>query len=189
MLSYDILKDKPYAPLEELNFPLFKEFGLQVFIKREDLSHPFISGNKWRKLKYHLQDASKTKRKVLATFGGAWSNHLLATAAAGARFGFQTHGIVRGEEVSNPSLALCKIFGMNLHFVSRTDYREKEWLVEKLFGEQPDVYTIPEGGSGLLGEQGVAEIMEELQAPVQHIFTSVGTGATMRALLKGLNQC
>jgi 1-aminocyclopropane-1-carboxylate deaminase len=120
--------EAPHAPIEEINMPLFKEKQVQVFIKREDLSHPYISGNKWRKLKYHLLHAEAMHKNTLVTFGGAYSNHLLATAAAGAKYGFRTFGFVRGEQVSNMVLQLCSIFGMQLQFVSRENYRNKEEL-------------------------------------------------------------
>jgi 1-aminocyclopropane-1-carboxylate deaminase len=114
--------EAPYAPIEEVKLPLFEEKQLQVFIKREDLSHPYISGNKWRKLKYHLLHAEAMHKNTLVTFGGAYSNHLLATAAAGAKYKFKTYGFVRGEQVSNTVLQLCQLFGMQLQFVIKKNY-------------------------------------------------------------------
>jgi 1-aminocyclopropane-1-carboxylate deaminase len=183
--------EAPHAPIEEINMPLFKEKQVQVFIKREDLSHPYISGNKWRKLKYHLLHAEAMHKNTLVTFGGAYSNHLLATAAAGAKYGFRTFGFVRGEQVSNMVLQLCSIFGMQLQFVSRENYRNKEELFKQHFGLNQEALFIPEGGAGELGEQGVAEMLEE-DCFTQYTFTdiccSVGTGSTLRGLLRGLQQ-
>ena len=90
-----------YSPVEEISNPLFSEKQVQVFVKRDDMIHPFISGNKWRKLKYLLLDAERQGKRHLVTFGGAYSNHLLATACAGAKFGFKSTGFVRGETVKN----------------------------------------------------------------------------------------
>ncbi|MDZ4669178.1 MAG: pyridoxal-phosphate dependent enzyme [bacterium] len=181
--------DNPYAPIEEIHQPQFQQKKVKLFLKREDLSHPYISGNKWRKLKYHLLAAKAQNKEILVTFGGAYSNHLLATAAAGAKYGFKTHGFVRGHEVSNPVLHLCKLFGMQLQFVSRENYRQKESLFSNYFGLNQSAVNIPEGGAGPLGEQGVAEIFEEKQMKenFEHIFCSVGTGGTLRGLIKGLH--
>lgn len=181
--------EAPYAPIEEVKLPLFEEKQLQVFIKREDLSHPYISGNKWRKLKYHLLHAEALHKNTLVTFGGAYSNHLLATAAAGAKYKFKTFGFVRGEQVSNTVLQLCSIFGMQLQFVSRENYRNKEELFKHYFGLNQEAIFIPEGGAGKLGEQGVAEMLEEdcfAQNKFTDICCSVGTGSTLRGLLQGL---
>ena len=173
----------PYAPIEELNYSLYKHYGVRVCIKREDLSHPYISGNKWRKLKYHLLAAQAQEKQHLQTYGGPYSNHLLATAAAGAKYGFKTKGIVRGEPVSNPILKLCSLFGMELTFVDREHYKT---LVQEALQENSNTtsYIIPEGGSGALGEKGVSELVQPWE--YQHVFTSVGTGSTMRGLLQGM---
>jgi 1-aminocyclopropane-1-carboxylate deaminase len=178
---------KPYAPIEALTDGIFEAKGVQVFLKREDYSHPFISGNKWRKLKYHLLEAERQEKKQLVTFGGAYSNHLLATAAAAAKYNFSSYGFVRGEKVENPVLRLCALFGMQLHFVSRTEYQHKEALFQNHFGSNQDAFFIPEGGSGQLGEQGVSEIMQEpkMQA-FDVILASVGTGGTLKGLIKGI---
>lgn len=188
---------EPYSPFEELQLPLAKEKGVELFIKREDLSHEHISGNKWRKLKYHLLEAEKQQKKLLVTYGGAYSNHLLATAAAGKKYGFSTFAFVRGERVKNYILEACSSFGMELHFVSRSDYLNKELLFQTYFGSNLQAYCVPEGGGGEIGEQGVSELISQNETwniwqetgrePIQ-IFTSVGTGATMRGLLKGVKE-
>ena len=101
---------------------------VKLFIKRDDLIHPQVSGNKWRKLKYNLLDAKAEKQETLLTFGGAFSNHIYATAAAGKVFGFKTIGFIRGERIDplNPTLAYAEEVGMELHFITRSDYRKKE---------------------------------------------------------------
>src|ERR1700742_4737080 len=108
-----------FSPVQQINDQLFAERGLKLYIKRDDLIHPIISGNKWRKLKYLLKKAEAENKNHLVTFGGAYSNHLLATAAAAAKFCFKATGIVRGEEVSNDSLFLCRHHDMELLFADR----------------------------------------------------------------------
>lgn len=169
---------------QELVFPLFAEKNLQLFVKRDDLIHPFISGNKWRKLKYNLQAAREQGSKALLTFGGAFSNHLVATACAGAAVGFGTIGIVRGEPVANHVLSLCRLYGMELHFVSRTDYREKEQLQEKYSRQFPEAYVIPEGGANELGEKGCEDIVHELQGIYSDLFVCCGTGTTAKGIIQ-----
>src|SRR3954467_9988327 len=117
-----------YSPVHQIKNQLFDQKGIEVYLKRDDLIHPIISGNKWRKLKYVLKKARAENKNHLVTFGGAYSNHLLATAAAAASFGFLSTGIVRGEEVSNDHLFLCKLHGMHLMFTDRESYRDKQAL-------------------------------------------------------------
>ena len=130
---------------------------IQLYIKREDSIHPFVSGNKYRKLKYNIMEAQQQKHNTLLTFGGAFSNHIAAVAAAGKIFGFKTIGMIRGEELQqqiheNPTLAYAKTCGMQLEFISRSDYRHKTtpWFLntlEKAFGR---FYLLPEGGTNSL---------------------------------------
>jgi len=174
-----------YSPEEEIQSSLFREKKVRVFVKRDDLIHPYISGNKWRKLKYPLKEARKQGKNKLVTFGGAWSNHLLATAAAAAKFGFQSYAFVRGEEVSNPVLTLCKVFGMHLHFVSRTDYQEKNLLFERYFTDDQEAFFINEGGYGTMAAQGVAELVSEFQEDYTDIICACGTGTTVAGLIQG----
>src|ERR1700743_669316 len=131
-----------FSPVQQIQDKLFDEKGLKVFIKRDDLIHPIISGNKWRKLKYLLKQAQAENKTHLVTFGGAYSNHLLATAAAAAKFGFKSTGFVRGEEVTNDTLFLCRLHGMNLIFTYRESYRDKPALFDKHFGDDPDAFFI-----------------------------------------------
>lgn len=174
------------SPLEELSDPLFEAKGVRVFIKRDDMIHPFISGNKFRKLKYSLEKARALEQDHLVTFGGAYSNHLVATACAGARFGFRTTGFVRGEPVVNNSLMLCKMFGMELLFVSRERYREKEDLFAEHFGNDPAACFIGEGGSGPEAVRGCSELAAELPGTFDHIFCAAGTGTTAAGIWRGL---
>jgi len=176
-----------HSPEQEIADPLFLDKGVRVFIKRDDMIHPFISGNKWRKLKYTLQQAREQNKSTLVTFGGAWSNHLLATACAGASFGFSTVGYVRGEEVKNPVLALCKLYGMELCFISRDDYKDKESVFKRRFGENDHALFINEGGYSPEAAQGCAEMITELQQYYDHILCACGTGATLAGLQQGLS--
>ncbi len=176
-----------YSPVQQIHDQLFDEQGLKLFIKRDDLIDPIISGNKWRKLKYVLRDALSKNKTHLVTFGGAYSNHLLATAAAAAKFGFKATGIVRGEEVNNDTLFLCRLYGMNLLFTDRKSYRDKRALFEKHFGTDTEAYFIDEGGASALGAQGVSELIGELPATYDHIFCACGTGTTAAGIINGIN--
>jgi len=142
------------TPLQKLNDPFLMPFGVEVFVKREDLIHPTISGNKFRKLKYNLQQAKKERFDTLLTFGGAYSNHIYATAAAGKIVDFKTIGIIRGEEhvPLNPTLSFAKSCGMDLHYLNRTTYRQKssEEFIGSLQEKFGAFYLIPEGGSNTL---------------------------------------
>jgi len=177
-----------YSPVQQISNKLFDEQGLSVFIKRDDLIHPIISGNKWRKLKYILKKAAAANKTHLVTFGGAYSNHLLATAAAAAKFGFKASGIVRGEEVSNDSLFLCRLHGMQLLFTDRESYRDKPALFNKYFGNDDSAFFIDEGGASAEGVQGCAELVNELTQTYDHIFCACGTGTTAAGIITGLQQ-
>jgi 1-aminocyclopropane-1-carboxylate deaminase len=177
-----------YAPIEKLHFDLFKEKQIELYIKREDLIHPFIAGNKWRKLNYILQDAIAKNKRHLVTFGGAFSNHLLAVACAGAKYHFTTTGLVRGEEVNNHMLALSRWFGMHLIFVEREAYRDKVKLFEENFSDSNEAYFIDEGGAGELGAKGCGEILKDIQNEYSHVFCSVGTGCTIEGLIAYANE-
>lgn len=182
MLDFDF-----YSPEEEIILPLYQAHDVQVFVKRDDLIHPYISGNKWRKLKYPLQAAQQAGKSQLVTFGGAWSNHLLATACAGAKFGFRTYGFVRGEVVENPVLKLCQLFGMKLHFVDRQSYRDKKELFARHFASSNDAYFIDEGGYGDLAAKGCAEIIDGLSHEYDHCFCACGTGTTLAGIAQGIS--
>lgn len=177
-----------YSPVEEISNPLFSSKGVQLFIKRDDMIHPFISGNKWRKLKYILLEAKKLQKKHLVTFGGAHSNHLLATACAAAKFGFNSTGIVRGENVENETLLLCRLFGMHLIFEDRESYRDKPALFKRQFDNDPEAFFIDEGGSGSLAATGCSELIDELTETYDHLFCAAGTGTTAAGILSGINR-
>ncbi len=177
-----------YSPVQQINHPLFAERGLSVFIKRDDLIHPLISGNKWRKLKYVLQKARAQQKQHLITFGGSYSNHLLATAAAAALFGFKSTGIVRGEPVDNPHLFLCRLHGMKLIFTDRERYRNKMQLFDTYFGNDNDAFFIDEGGASAEAAQGCSELINELDEVFDHIFCACGTGTTAAGIINGIDQ-
>ena len=175
-----------FSPVHQIANPLFDAHGVSVFLKRDDLIHPMISGNKWRKLKYLLKSAQAGQKNHLVTFGGAYSNHLLATAAAAAKFGLQSTGIVRGEDVDNNTLFLCKLHGMQLLFTDRDSYRDKPTLFQKYFGNDEQAFFIDEGGSSPEGAQGCAELVNELTDSYDHIFCACGTGTTAAGIINGL---
>jgi 1-aminocyclopropane-1-carboxylate deaminase len=177
-----------FSPVHQINDKLFDEQGFKVFIKRDDLIHPIISGNKWRKLKYTLKKAQSQNKNHLVTFGGAYSNHLLATAAAAAKFGFKATGIVRGEPVENDTLFLCRLHGMQLLFTDRESYRDKRVLFSKHFGDDTDAFFIDEGGASPEGAQGCSELIAELTDTYDHIFCACGTGTTAAGIINGLQQ-
>jgi len=176
-----------YSPEEQLHDPLFVEKGIRVFLKRDDMIHPFISGNKWRKLKLNIQEAKAKDKNHLVTFGGVWSNHLLATACAAARYGLKSTAFVRGEDVNSDVLVLCRVFGMQLIFTDRTVYRNKKALYEERFAQDPEAVFIDEGGAGHNAMQGCAEIISELSQPYDHLFCAAGTGTTFAGLVKGVS--
>lgn len=176
-----------YSPVQQIIHPFFAAHEVEVFIKRDDMIHPFISGNKWRKLKLHIEKLKSLKINTVVTFGGAWSNHLLATAAAGAQFQIKTHAFVRGEEISNPVLALCKLFGMTLHFVDRSSYKDKLALFNANFSGTKALF-IDEGGRSDEGVEGCESIIEELTDTYTDIFVAAGTGTTAAGILQAINK-
>ncbi|MEY2701455.1 MAG: 1-aminocyclopropane-carboxylate deaminase [Bacteroidota bacterium] len=172
----------------KINLPNTSDVNL--FIKREDLVHPIISGNKFRKLKYNLEEAKNQNHHTLLTFGGAFSNHIVAVAGAGKEFGFQTIGIIRGEELAskiedNPSLSLATSLGMQFKFVDRTTYRNKtdESFTAKLSNEFGPFYLIPEGGTNSLAVKGCEEILSDETKIFDYICVAVGTGGTLSGII------
>ena len=166
--------------------------NISVFIKREDLLHPQISGNKFRKLKYNLHQARQMGYNTLLTFGGAYSNHIAAVAAAGDEFGFNTIGIIRGEELvdkinDNPTLRLAQQQGMQLVFVSRADYRGKTQtdFIQKLNDQLGEFYLVPEGGTNQLAVQGCMEILTaQDKQQFDYVCCAVGTGGTIAGIIE-----
>lgn len=164
--------------------------SVTMAIKREDLIHPFISGNKYRKLKYNLERAKALKLNTLLSFGGAFSNHIAAVAYAGKEYGFNTIGIIRGDELLrkqglNPTLTFAKSCGMQLKFVSREDYRKKnrDDFIENLKTDFGEFYLIPEGGTNTLAVKGCQEILQEADFKFNYICCAVGTGGTIAGLI------
>ncbi len=193
-LTSSSLKQKlelPFSPIQELHSPLFAHQKIRLFIKRDDLLDTAISGNKWRKLKYNLLVAKEKNYSTLLSFGGAFSNHIVALAAAGQRFGFATIGIIRGEQKyeDNPSLSFARSCGMQLHFVTREKYRKKDTadFLDALIEQYGKFYLLPEGGSNSHALQGCAEIMTELaqqlDAVPDYVATACGTAGTLSGLL------
>lgn len=154
---------------------------------RLDLLHPVISGNKWYKLKYNIEEAIRENKKTLLSFGGAYSNHLHAMAYAGKQFGLKTIGIIRGEAVINETLTDCKEWGMDLHFISRSQYKNKteENFWSEIQTSFPGAYLIPEGGNNDLGIKGCKEILQTIDIAKYDIITcAVGTAATYTGLIE-----
>ena len=171
---------------EEISLAILKQKKIRLFVKRIDKVHPFISGNKWYKLKYNLKAAKEKGFKTILTFGGAYSNHIAATAFAAQEKGFKSIGIIRGEEYLplNSTLSFVVESGMELHYVSRTDYREKTTpdFLEKLKVQFGSFYFIPEGGTNELAIQGTAEILEANDSQ-DYICCAVGTGGTISGIV------
>lgn len=181
--------------LTEIKDTILTNADVQLFIKREDLNYPFpeypaVSGNKWRKLKYNLQQAKQEGHQTLLTFGGAYSNHIHATAAAGKAVGMKTIGIIRGEETLplNSTLTFAKNQGMEIHYVDRTKYRKKQEsaFLEELKQQFGPFYLLPEGGTNQLALKGCAEIVEEIDIPFDIIACACGTGGTLAGIIQGL---
>ncbi len=177
-----------------INQFVYKLHDVEVFIKREDLLHPYISGNKFRKLKYNILEAQKQHKSTLLTFGGAFSNHIEATAYAGKLFGLKTIGIIRGDELSkdinatlqtNSTLKFAKENGMEFKFISRSEYRLKntKQFIEKLKKEFGDFYLVPEGGTNKLAIKGCEEILTEKDSVFNYIAVASGTGGTISGLI------
>ncbi|MEM9077560.1 MAG: pyridoxal-phosphate dependent enzyme [Bacteroidota bacterium] len=177
-------------PNQEVSLPELQEKQIRLFVKREDTIHPFISGNKYRKLKYNLIEAKNQGLATLLTFGGAYSNHIAATAYAGQESGFKTIGVIRGEELvnswqENPTLSLAKEHGMQFHFVSRDAYLHKKHpdFLKELQKSHGPFYRIPEGGTNDLAVRGCEEILTERDASFDFICCCVGTGGTISGLI------
>lgn len=178
-----------YSPEEELNDERLQSKQVQLFVKREDMIHPFISGNKWRKLKYQLEEADKKGQRHLVSFGGAYSNHLLALAAASAKYDFKSTGFVRGEASPqlNDTLFLCREFGMKLLFLTRQDYRlNKKVVFDEQFGSDKEARFIDEGGRSPLAVKGCAELIGELKRSYDRLFVACGTGTTLAGIISGI---
>jgi 1-aminocyclopropane-1-carboxylate deaminase len=168
------------SPVQEIYSSLWAEQNIRILIKRDDLIHPIISGNKWRKLNEYIQLAQQRPEYSILSFGGAYSNHLYSLAYVGHQMDIKTIGIVRGEELnekSNPFLQQISQWGMNLHFISREAYRKKE--IPKTLESTPYL-VIPEGGYGDLGLKGMKNLAKEIEKELStdYLITAMGTGTT-----------
>src|SRR5688500_9192910 len=182
MLSYQ------ETPIQEIYDHKISTAGLKLLIKREDLNHPYVSGNKWWKLKYNLEEADRQQKKTLLTYGGAYSNHIYATAAAANEVKLKSVGLIRGEETFplNPTLSFAKERGMELKYISRQAYRSKEGHAQYV-SQFKDYYSIPEGGSNFLAVKGIGEFAEKLGEEFDYLCCPVGTGGTLAGLISGLD--
>lgn len=175
--------------IQEIQDELFEDKGLRLFIKREDLIHPTVSGNKWRKLKYNLIEARNQGHSTLLTFGGAYSNHIYAAAAAAHEAGFKSIGIIRGDELKdkplNKTLSFAAEQGMQLVFVDRETYRNKadDSFKNDLKGKYGNFYLIPEGGTNNFAIQGCEEILNDSDKGFDFVCCAVGTGGTISGII------
>lgn len=183
------------TPLQPISDPLFEKKRIQVWIKREDLNHPDIQGNKWHKLRHNLASALEKGQTELLTFGGAYSNHIAATAFAAKEYGLKSIGLIRGDELAdNPqrwshTLKLASENGMQLIFLNRQEYRKRNdaSFLQTLQERYPNAFILPEGGSNALAVLGFESLMQNLQEQCPqwtHLYTAVGTGGTLAGLVK-----
>ena len=180
------------SPLQEITDPGLGDAGFRLILKRDDLISAELPGNKWRKLTHNLEAARQGGYRTLLTFGGAYSNHVRATAAAGAIYGFATIGVIRGEEHRplNPSLRYAADRGMRLIYLDRASYRRKAsaeitGALHQRFG---DFYLLPEGGSNALAARGCAELVAEITVPFDVLGVPCGTGGTLAGVAAGLRE-
>ncbi len=176
------------SPIQQIFDPLFEQKGLQVYVKREDLIHPLIMGNKWRKLKYNINEARLRGARIV-TLGGAFSNHILATAAAAKENDLKSIGIIRGEELnaaSNPTLLQASELGMQLEFVTREKYGILRESPDEIYDWYPDSFIIPEGGTNEFAIKGCEELVQEIDVDFDYICAPIGTGGTIAGVLAGL---
>ncbi len=184
--------DLPAVPLQKINDEITSTHEIELYLMRTDLNDLHISGNKLYKLKYNLEAAQRTNKETLLTFGGAFSNHIAAVAAAGKKYGFKTIGIIRGEkhEPLNPTLEFAITHGMQLDYVSRECYQNKaqleQYVQKNHFNER--MYLIPEGGNNELGILGCTTITNQLQIPFDYICCACGTGTTLTGIIRSLKR-
>ncbi len=178
------------SPVERLTDDRLHAAGVELWLKRDDLIHPDVPGNKWRKLRYNLSQAIESEQDTLLTFGGAFSNHIRATAAAGHYCGFSTIGVIRGEEnlPLNSSLSFATSHGMRLSYLNRDAYRRKNTpdVISALRSEFGMFHLMPEGGSNALGVRGCADIPAEIDIEFDIICCPCGTGTTLAGIASGL---
>ncbi|MCF8266453.1 MAG: pyridoxal-phosphate dependent enzyme [Ignavibacteriales bacterium] len=182
--------DESNSVIQKINLPGYSG-SQEIFIRRDDLIHPAISGNKWRKMKYNLAEVERLAKTGILTFGGAFSNHIYATAAAGKLYGYKTIGIIRGESYNplNPTLQYAFSSGMELYYLSRKEYPQKENhpLIKKLQNDDPGLYILPEGGTNFFALKGAAEITVSPADNFDYYCTASGTGGTAAGILTGVS--
>lgn len=190
MTSWDEVGVSVPSPLVELRDERAERQGVRLFLKRDDLIHPALRGNKWRKLNRNLQAARDQGFTRLLTFGGAYSNHIAATAAAGRMYGFETVGVIRGEQrlPLNEVLTFAVGCGMTLAYLDRATYRRKreDSVIARYRRQFGDFYPIPEGGSNSLAVRGCAELVAEIDEDFDIICCACGTGGTLAGVAAGL---
>lgn len=178
------------SPLQLIQDRWLHEKGVQLYLKRDDLLHPQVQGNKWRKLKYNLVRTKELGKDTLLTFGGPYSNHIYATAAAAKLFGFKNIGIIRGEEPIELSYTLKFAVnqGTQLIYVDRATYRNKddENYLRRLQQQYPNAYMVPEGGTNQYALRGVAELVGEIDISFDYLCSACGTGGTLAGMVAGL---
>lgn len=183
MFGFNLIKYKPI--INQINYN-----GYLLTVLRLDLIHPEISGNKWFKLRYNLEEAKRKKKDTILTFGGAFSNHIAATAAACKLANLKCIGLIRGDEThsDNSTLNTARTKGMQLEFISREDYRKKneDSFLQNIQAKYPNCYVIPEGGDNELGQKGCTEILAEMTEEFDTIFCALGTGTTFRGIQESL---
>lgn len=179
---------------QEISIPFLKEQGIELVVKREDLIHPFVSGNKFRKLKYNISEVLQLQKDTILTFGGAFSNHIAAVSFAGKEAGLKTIGVIRGEELGenfdktlsqNATLQEAAKNGMQFYFVDRETYRNKtsQDFIELLRFQFGDFYLVPEGGTNQLAVKGCEEILSIEDEKFDYICSAIGTGGTISGLI------
>lgn len=183
MSTFDLVN----SPIQSINYPLFKEKGIELFIKREDLIHEYYGGNKFRKLKYHIKEYEDKKSAGIITFGGAWSNHLYSTSALCYELNIPLTVFVRGEESETESntIQFARKNKTKIIFLSRSDYRKKNdpSFLHYLQENYKNHLIVPEGGSGKKGVLGCEEILDEKTKSYDIIITACGTGGTLAGLI------
>ena len=188
----DLQRSLQASPLTEIDDPWLRARDITLSIKRDDLLHPIMSGNKWRKLKYILQHAASVQAHTLLSMGGAYSNHLHALAYAGMQLGINTVGYIRGDarQPLTPTLQDIQAWGMQLRFINRSEYRAlrhyQHW--QALPGIAAGEYWLPEGGASALALQGIAELMVELPHGEAVLCVPCGTGTTLAGMIANSHQ-
>ena len=178
------------TPVQSISDPLIKTANVNLLVKREDLNNKYFSGNKWHKLNYNLINAKEKGYDKLLTFGGAFSNHIYAVAAAGRIFSFETIGIIRGERYKqlNPTLSFARSRGMKFHYIDRKTYRDKynKDLLNYFRKKFGNFYLIPEGGTNELAVKGVSDFVSKINVDYDYICCPCGTGGTLAGIIKAV---